>query len=98
MNQAVQLRLVARQEFDEATDWYESRCVGLGERFVAAVQRVFDAAAANPDRYPRVRGEIREGLVLGFPYAVYFRAEPDQIIVLAVFHAAREPRDWQSRQ
>jgi plasmid stabilization system protein ParE len=97
MNLPVILRGRARREFDEAVDWYEGRQAGLGDKFTAAVQGVLDDISANPRRHPRALGEVRQGLVRGFPYCVYFREERGRIIVIAIFHASRDPSDWQSR-
>lgn len=97
MSLPLTFRRQAHREFDEAGDWYEQRRVGLGARFVAAVERVLDQAAVNPGRYAEVLEGVREGLVQGFPYCVYFREEGEQIVVLAVFHASRDPAIWQSR-
>jgi len=97
MNLPVIFRPQARREFDDAADWYEQRRTGLGARFVAAVQQVLDEVSANPQRYSEVFGDVREGIVQGFPYCVYYREENGQIIVLAVVHATRDPSVWQSR-
>jgi len=90
-------RRVARAEFDDAADWYEQHRVGLGASFTTAVQQVLDRIAAQPDLYPQVYGDVREALVAGFPYIVYYREEAGQVLVLAVFHAARDPSIWQGR-
>jgi len=37
------------------------------------------------------------GPSLAFPYGVYYLAEPDRIVVLAVYHSSRDPRGWQRR-
>ena len=97
MSLPITFRRQARREFDDAADWYEQRRSGLGARFVAAVQDVLDEAAANPRRYPEVLDCVREGIVHGFPYCVYFREENGEIVVLAVFHSSRDPAVWQSR-
>ncbi len=97
MNRPLVLRRAARREFDEATDWYEERYTGLGARFVEAIQQVFEAASANPERYPRVFDETREGLVHGFPNCVYYHEEGDHLVVTAVFHTASPQEIWQSR-
>ena len=97
MSLSITFRRQARGEFDEAADWYEQRRAGLGTRFVAAVERVLDHAAVNPGRYAKVLEGEHEGLVRGFPYCIYFREEGEQIVVLAVFHASRNPAIWQSR-
>ena len=33
----------------------------------------------------------------GYPYCVYYRIEEDRVLVLAVFHTARDPAIWQNR-
>jgi len=52
MSLPVVFRRAARAEFDDAADWYEQRRAGLGAAFTAAVQRVLDQLAAQPDFYP----------------------------------------------
>jgi plasmid stabilization system protein ParE len=97
MTLPVVFRRAARVEFDGAADWYEQRRAGLGAVFTAAVQRVLDRIAAQPDFYPQVYQDVREALVSGYPYCVYYREEPDPVLVLSVFHTARDPFIWQGR-
>ncbi len=90
-------RRAARAEFDDAADGYEQRRTGLGAVFTAAVQQVLQQIAAQPDCYPRVHQDVREALVSGYPYCIYYREEPGQVVVLSVFHTVRDPSIWQSR-
>jgi len=87
----------ARTEFDAAADWYEQRRAGLGAAFVAAIQEALDRIAAQPDFYPIALEDVREAMVSGFPYCIYYREEPGQVLILAVFHSARDPTIWQGR-
>ncbi len=87
----------ARVEFDEAGDWYEARRPGLGVSFAVAAQTVLEQIGAQPSFYAIVEDDIRVAPVRGFPYCVYYREEPLQIVVLAVFHMSRDPAIWQSR-
>ena len=86
-----------RNEIDDAYNWYERRRLGLGGDFLDHVQRVLGEITANPARYGFADGDIREGLLTRFPYAVYYRVLADRIRVLAVYHTARDPSGWQSR-
>ncbi|MGC1274016.1 MAG: type II toxin-antitoxin system RelE/ParE family toxin [Planctomycetaceae bacterium] len=97
MNLAIDFLRSARAEFDSAADWYEERQTGLGPEFTAAVQRVLDRIVSQPDFYPPVWDDIREALIRGFPYCVYYREVPEQVLVLAVFHTSRNPAIWQRR-
>jgi plasmid stabilization system protein ParE len=92
------LRKQARREFDEATDWYEQRRAGLGSSFVRSVETVLREIRKHPARYPWAFRDIREALVPGFPYCVYYREDPAGIVVLSVFHTSRNPAIWQSRR
>jgi len=97
MSVSVVFRRVARIEFDEATEWYERQQAGLGPRFVESVQRLLDRIAEQPDSFPVVHSTVREALVQRFPYCIYYGEKSDQILVLAVFHTARDPAIWQRR-
>ncbi len=90
-------RRIAKAEFDEAADWYEQRRARLGAAFTAAVQRVLDRVTLQPHSYPIVYQDVREAIVPGFPYCVYYREETNQLLVLSVFHSARNPTTWQDR-
>ncbi|HEV2949136.1 MAG TPA: type II toxin-antitoxin system RelE/ParE family toxin [Gemmataceae bacterium] len=91
-------RSPAHTEFEEAALWYETKRADLGVDFVNEVQLVLDKIARQPDRYPLAFADIREAPVSRFPYCVYYRVKPDWIVVLAIFHSARDPRVWQSRR
>lgn len=97
MTTPVILRRLAQREFDDAADWYEQQRVGLGAEFIEEVNRVLEQIAANPQLYGQVHNDTREALVRRFPYALYYRIEPNQVLVLAIVHTSRDPAVWQSR-
>jgi hypothetical protein len=35
--------------------------------------------------------DTRRALLARFPYALFYRAEPDRVLVIACFHAKRDP-------
>ena len=92
------LRPQAEAELLGARDWYEEQRVGLGEAFAMQVDSVLARIVQAPLAYPRVQGETRRALVRRFPYAIYFHARPDEIVVLGVIHGRRHPRRWHSRR
>ena len=47
--------------------------------------------------FPKMHGEVRCVRVKRFPYSVFFLPEASRIVVLAVFHARRDPLVWQAR-
>ena len=98
MNLSLAFRAIAKTEFDAAAEWSSDQRYGLGDDFVAEVDRVLESIAKQPDRYPVAEGDVREAPVSRFPYCVYYRVKPERVVVLAVFHTSREPSVWQARE
>lgn len=83
---------------DDAYVWYESKKPGLGEEFLEAVDDVIATAVEHPMRYRVVVLDIRQALVRRFPYRVLYRILGDEVVVVACFHARRDPRRWEERR
>ena len=90
-------RKQARLEFDEAGDWYEKERAGLGMEFLAEIQLLTQHIASNPEQFPVLYRDVRKAVARRFPYCIYFRERSQKIVVLAVFHSARNPAVWQQR-
>ena len=90
-------RRAAKSEFEEAAVWYDEQRFGLGEEFIVEIEQAIANAAAAPQRYPIVFGDIRRTVARRFPFSVYFRVRSDAMVVLAVFHGRRNPAIWQRR-
>lgn len=97
MTLPVVLRVEARVDFDDAFDWYERQRAGLGVDFMARVQDALDQISVTPELYPQVLLDVRRAPVRRYPYAIFYRIEPGQVMVLAVLHGRRHPRAWQER-
>ena len=97
MTLRVVFRRVARAEFDAEALWYEERQIGLGTAFTSEIKRAVELASDQPEKFPVKYGVIRCVQARRFPYSVYFLPETHRIVVLAVFHARRDPRVWQKR-
>jgi toxin ParE1/3/4 len=93
------LRLLpeAKSEFDDAADWYEGRKAGLGVEFIAEIRKTLTMIASLPRIHAVVHGKARKATVRRFPYIVVYREEPDEIVVIAVFHTSRDPSVWKDR-
>lgn len=93
----VVFRRQARREFDEAGDWYEQERAGLGLEFLAEIERLIQRIASTPEQFPILYRDVRKAVARRFPFCVYFRERNQYIVVLAVFHSARNPAVWQQR-
>ena len=97
MTKRLIVRPEAEEEMGEAFDWYEDRMPGLGFDFLLCVEAVFHSIQRSPQQYRYVHKKVRRALTRRFPYEVFFVEEEETVIVLAVFHAKRNPRRWQER-
>ena len=97
MSLLVAFRRPARDEFIEATAWYEERHPNLGADFIPEIDRSVALAAEKPLLFAIVHNGIRRVLAKRFPYSVYYKAESRRIVVLSVFHVSRNPSMWQRR-
>lgn len=87
----------AAAELRQARAWYDDVRPSLGERFALAVDATVEAIAERPLQFPVVhRGRRRAG-VRKFPYGIFFEVQPERVVIIACFHAKRDPRQWQAR-
>lgn len=97
MSRRLVVRPEAERELADAFDWYEERVPGLGSEFLRCIDAVLSAVRRNPRQFPQVHRSVRRALTRRFPYAVFFVDDEERIAVLAVFHAKRDPQQWQER-
>lgn len=84
----------ALQDLSAARDYYDRAGVELGNRFIDRVFAAIDVARERPESCPGAPGGVRTIRCRRFPYRVYFKVETDRVLVLAVYHTARDPDRW----
>ena len=89
----------AREEFHDASHWYEDRSIFAGNRFVNAVRAAVNTILADPLRYQSVDDGIRVCRLKKFPFRLYysFDAGADFVCIYAVMHEKRRPDYWRGR-
>jgi toxin ParE1/3/4 len=90
----------AQAEFEGAVEWYEGRVEGLGLKFLLVVDEALQAIEESPGAYPvwERDSRFRKFVIQRFPYVVFYREVADQLDVIAIAHAAREPGYWRKRR
>lgn len=88
------LRRRAVRELQRVHDRYEAQREGLGEAFLAEVERVLAVLEQHPLRFPILHSTVRRALTRRFPYSIFFRIRDEQVVVLTVLHHARDPARW----
>lgn len=89
---------VARQELDDACDYYELEFEGLGRRFKEDVRRSLKRISRHPFAWSIELEDVRKCLLHKFPYKLLYSVESDCILIIAVAHQHREPEYWLGRE
>jgi toxin ParE1/3/4 len=97
MTYQVIVRPEAVREVQAAFDWYEERSAGLGLEFLRAADACLAGVQRNPQAFPKVYKAVHRVLMRKFPYALFYLIEEEKIVVVACFHAKRDPIDWLRR-
>jgi toxin ParE1/3/4 len=98
VTRALIVRAEAEADLAASRLWYEEQHEGLGTRFIAEVDATLRRIERNPLAFGFVRGKLRRALVQRFPFGVFYVLTEPHIVVVAVLHAARDPRLWGQRQ
>ena len=87
----------ADEELFESAWYYEKRSVGLGEDFLAAVEKALRRIDAFPSASRADSRGIRRCAVPGFPFTVLYKHRENRVFVVAVAHHRRQPDYWIQR-
>jgi plasmid stabilization system protein ParE len=87
----------ARLELQEAIRYYELVSPGLGHTFKHEVQRTLQRVKEFPSAWTPLSESIRRCQTRRFPYAILYQIDGNEIIVVAVMHLHRDPKEWRDR-
>lgn len=87
----------ARDELDEAIEWYRLRNEEIAIHFTNAIETAIERILAHPLIYRVRKSKARFCQVDIFPYHLIFNIHHDEIIILALAHTSRKPSYWQDR-
>lgn len=98
MKMILELRDQVLIDVDEAGRWYDKQLKGLSIDFELCVEGTFDDILLAPEAYQfRYKERVRVKKIKRFPYTVHYVVEGNKIIVIAVFHTSRDPKNWLER-
>jgi toxin ParE1/3/4 len=90
----VTIRPKAKSDLRRAHDWYEERCPGLGDEFLADHAEALLRLEADPERFPLYYRGFHRVLTHRFPYKIFFRIVGRDIIIFRILHGAQDhPRE-----
>ncbi len=97
MAYTLSIRKEAEADIAEAFQYYESCRENLGTEFLSCIDEAIYRINQNPKQFRTVLDNVRRALVKRFLYGIYYTINENEIIVLAVVHAHRNPKHWKSR-
>jgi len=97
MIERVIVRRLAKQDIREARAWYRKISPLLGDDFMAALSRAVAVIREHPLAFQIVHRTFRRILLHRFPYALFYHAENDRIVIVAVLHQSRDPEILDAR-
>lgn len=87
----------ARQELQDAFEWYEGQLPSLGWEFLSEVDEAVRRVAAWPESSGKLTKSLRRCLIRRFPYGLIYGVETGSIVIVAVAHLHRKPFYWTNR-
>ena len=94
----LELREEAEGEVLAAALHYESERPSPGFRFESELNKTITRVVESPLQFREVDPGVRRALLQVFPYGVFFAAEHDIVLVIAVLHLHRHPDAWKGRR
>ena len=87
----------ANLELDEAVRYYDHQLPGLGYRYFQEASAAIERIRLMPEAWTTVGGRTRRCILKGFPYALLYVMEADEILIMAVAHLHRDAEHYQDR-
>jgi hypothetical protein len=79
---------------EEAVQYYEYQLPGLGFRFFQETSAAIERIRLLPEAWTKVGQCTRRCMLKGFPYALLYVAEKEEILITVVAHLHREPEHY----
>ncbi len=84
----------AESDVDEATAYYFNIRKNLAKKFITELKTTVKYIQKNPDKIQIRYGNIRIAFLKAFPFGIHYTVASGTIIILAVFHTARDNEKW----
>ena len=88
----------ANRELAAAAQFYlKEGGARIADRFLNEVKSASANIAADPNRNAIHRNDIRVYRLPSFPYSIYYRIKPTEIVAIAISHNSRRSDYWRNR-
>lgn len=82
----------AKEEIQEAYDYYESKQIGLGNEFLEHLERYYETLKTEiPSFQLKRKPSYRELPLSGFPFGIIYELRGNTIYIYSVFNTSQDP-------
>lgn len=87
---------LAKEDIQEAAQWYNQRQKGLGKRFTAEVRERVSLIQRNPQASPIRYEDVRTAVLNIFPFMIHYTIDEaaKTVLIAGVFHTSISPERW----
>lgn len=86
----------AQNELEDAVDYYNQDCPGLGFEFADEVFRTIARVSDNPVAWQKISARTRRCITHRFPYGVLYQIRKEELLIVSIMHLHRHPDSWKS--
>lgn len=83
----------AEDDIDTAYNRYEDQKVGLGDEFLKELVEYYKKLENNPTAFHKIKRSYRQVALKRFPYVIVFEILKREVVIYAVFHTSRSPKN-----
>lgn len=83
----------AEEDTWRAYIWYEEQHEGLGEFFLKELEIFYKKLETTPEIFSSIIKQYRQAILKQFPYVIVYEISRTKVIVYAVFHTSRNPKN-----
>jgi toxin ParE1/3/4 len=93
----VQFTDIAKQEYMDAIDYYNSQRDGLGYEFAMEIDEGIQNICLYVSAWQKLSIRIRRYLIKRFPFGIIYSSEDDTINVLSIMNLHQKPKNWNEK-
>jgi len=91
MKYVLEIKEEAVFDIKEAYLYYEEQRIGLGKRFLDALETYLERVQKYPEHYQTKRKPYREAFIKDFPFLIIYEIEANKVIIYAIFNTWKNP-------
>ncbi len=84
-------------DIEDIVLWYEEQRIGLSYDFELCLEAGLAEVFRNPNSFQKRYKSVKVRFISRFPCGIHYVVKEKAIIIVAVFHTSRSPKNWSKR-